>query len=70
MVLAIIELVCWLVIAYSALYIYRNNKVYKIRMKWIKEGDERLFTYTYTYMLHPKLNNWFGFKIPKEEDYK
>ena len=70
MILAIIEIVCWLVIGYCALYSYRNDKVYEIRMKWVEEGDERDEKYTYEYMLNPNLHNWFGFKIPKEEDYK
>lgn len=70
MILLIIEVVCWLVIGYCLLYLYRNNKVFEIRMKWVEEGDERYKKYTYEYMLHPNLNNWFGFKIPKEEDYK
>ena len=58
-----------LMVGYGIYQLFRNEKVFKIRMKWIETQDTRWHYFPYEYMLHPKKNNWFGFRFPKDEHY-
>lgn len=58
-----------LVLIYCIYQLKRNQKVYKIRTKWINEGDPRWDKYTYDYMFKPSFKNWLGLKFPNENDF-
>ena len=48
----------------------RNEKVYKIRGKWIDSGDCRHYKYSYDEMFKASARNLFGLKYPNEKDFK
>ena len=48
----------------------RNEKVYKIREKWIDSGDYRRYKYSYDEMFKASGSNLFGLKYPNEKDFK
>ena len=48
----------------------RNEKVYKIRIKWIVSGDCRHDKYSYDEMFKASRHNLFGLKYPNEKDFK
>lgn len=48
----------------------RIDAVYDIRVKWIHINDDRYYKYTFDEMLEANKQNWYGLKIPKEEDFK
>ena len=51
---------------YVFFQLYRNEKVYQIRMRWIDNHDKRIYKYTYDEMMTPSASNNYGFQIPKE----
>jgi len=65
-----ILLILILILIYGFYQLKRNQKIYKIRIKWIETDDSRWDKYTYKYMLNPNLKNWFGIKFPNEKDFK
>lgn len=64
-----ITIILVLVIIYGFYQLARNQKVYRIRINWIKDKDFRFYKYTYNDMFEPSLKNWLGFKFPSESDY-
>ena len=62
--------VCIFGIIYSSIQIKRVNRVYKIREKWIDSHNNKYGKYSYKDMLKGNKNNWYGIKMPKEEDFK
>ena len=67
----IILLITFLFVFIYIMYqLYRNHKVYKIRIKWIEEHNLKRFKYSYDFMFDPSKHNWFGFKWPREKNYK
>lgn len=59
-----------LLLAYLFYQLYRNDKVYEIRSKWIWSLDERYDQYSYDEMFLPSHKNWFGLKPPIDKDFK
>lgn len=60
-----------IIILIIAVYqVYRSNKATTIIYKWKFRDDPKQYTYTHTYIMLPRLSNWFGFKLPKEKDFK
>lgn len=66
----IISITCLAAIAYCLYQLRRNEQVFKVREKWIKDHDYRWDKYSYDFMMGPKKHNWFGFKWPKDSHYK
>ena len=64
------SVVCIFGIIYSSIQIKRVNRVYKIREKWIDSHNNKYGKYSYDDMLKGNKNNWYGIKMPKEEDFK
>ena len=64
------SIVCIFVIIYSSIQIKRVNRVYKIREKWINSHNDKYDKYSYGDVLKGNKNNWYGIKMPKEEDFK
>ena len=63
-------IVCIFEIIYNSIQIKRINMVYKIREKWINSHNDKYDKYSYGDMLKGNKNNWYGIKMPKEEDFK
>lgn len=56
-------------ILYCLYQLLRNQKVYEIRIKWIRTQDKRYGKYSYSEMFVQSAKNWFGFRWPKDEHY-
>jgi hypothetical protein len=54
---------------YCLYQLVRNRAVYRIRIKWINNNDERWEKYTYDEMFDPNPSNLFGLKFPNEKHY-
>ena len=63
-------IICVLVVIYSCIQIFRTNKVYTIRTKWVLSMDSKWDKYSFDEMLKIDRSTWFGLKVPKEEDFK
>lgn len=59
--------ICIICVIYQLL---RNNAVFFIRSKWTNKRDTRWYTYTYDEMFEPCKKNWYGFKYPRDKDFK
>jgi len=55
---------------YFLYQIIRIQRIFKIRMKWIKDGDRRYDTCSHKYMADPNKDNWYGFRLPMDKHYK
>ena len=64
-----VVIICIFGIIYSSIQIKRVNRVYKIREKWIDSHNNKYEKYSYDDMLKGNKNNWYGIKMPKEEDF-
>ena len=61
---------CIIFLLYCSLQLKRNNDIYKIRRKWIKQNDSRFDHYEYEEMFgNLTLRMWFGLRTPKDELY-
>ena len=49
---------------------YRIDAVYHIRFKWVETRDDRYHKYTFHEMCGFSVKNWFGFRYPKDKDFK
>ena len=58
-----------IVFVYGIYQLFRNNKVYKIRIKWIENDDPRHDYYSYDFMFVPSKYNWFGLKFPTDKAF-
>ena len=47
----------------------RNNKVLKIRLKWIADKDPRIEQYSYSKMNRASKKNWLGLIYPNENQF-
>ena len=62
-----------IIVIYLIWQLKRAARFGEIMDHWSFTGDPRFYKYTYTdiwVMINPCLKNWFGLKMPKEEDYK
>lgn len=59
-----------LFVGYMLYQIKRNHTVYDIRINWINTDDDRWNVYSYQEMFVPSKSNWYGFKFPKDSDFK
>ena len=72
-ILFILILLSAFIVIYLLLQLKRAAKFGEIMDYWNFIGDPRFNKYTYIdiwIMINPCLKNWFGLKMPKEEDYK
>lgn len=69
-ILGIGLIIVTILLSYFLFQFYRNNKVFLIRVKWIRAEDERYEQYSYDSMYDPSKSNWWGLKIPKEKHFK
>ena len=72
-ILFILILLSAFIVIYLLLQLKRAARFGEIMDHWSFTGDPRFYKYTYTdiwVMINPCLKNWFGLKMPKEEDYK
>lgn len=65
-----LSFICILGMLYNIRQFPRIDAVYDIRVKWIHINDDRYYKYTFDEMLEANKQNWYGLKIPKEEDFK
>lgn len=71
MIKLILAIFLILFIAYKIKRLIVNEKIYNIRINWIYQKDPRIDKYSYEDMLkHKKFKNLFGFKTPKDSDFK
>jgi len=60
-----------IILFYSIYQLFRNEKVYKIRIKWIDNDKWEVHKkYSYDDMMCANKKNWYGLKWPNENDYK
>lgn len=69
-----IDLIVMIVLGILLLYYFyqwaRNDRVYRIRIKWLNNDDARYPQYSYDEMYNPSKKNWFGLKFPKDKHFK
>lgn len=76
MIILMLEIIFALMVFYLCYQLIRNEVIYKIMMKWIKEDDERCVTYfekhpnLYEDVFLPNKKNWYGFRYPKDSHFK
>jgi hypothetical protein len=54
---------------YIIYQLVRNNRIYRIRIKWSNEEDKRFELYEHNFMFNPSKLNWYGLKYPKDTHY-
>ncbi len=54
---------------YLIYQLIRNNKVAKIRRKWVLSDDSRYNKYDYDYMYKPSKHNLYGLRFPRDVQY-
>lgn len=60
-----------IICVYFVYQLIRNQKVYNIRIKWLRNDElDRHMRYTYNEMMDPNKKNWYGLKFPNEKDYQ
>jgi len=64
-----ITTVAILTVAYLFYQLVRANLIATIRIDWVTDADPRFFKHSYDSMLNPSKQNWYGFRIPKDDHY-
>lgn len=59
-----------LILFYTFRQLKRIDLVFEIRIKWIRKNNNLYNKYSFEQMLKPIKSNWYGFKLPKENDFK
>ena len=54
---------------YICYQLVRANLIATIRIDWVTDADPRFFKHSYDSMLNPSKQNWYGFRIPKDDHY-
>ncbi len=68
--LKIIIIILFITALYCLYQLIRNQKIYRIRMKWIdKRNWHSYHKYSYNDMMFPCKDNWYGLKWPTERQY-
>ncbi len=64
-------LICMVVLFFYVVYqLLRNDAIFKLRVNWSLNSDERYGKYTYYGMFFPSLANWLGMRYPMDKHYK
>lgn len=59
-----------LLIFYCFYQLKRNSEVYRIKKRWLDNGDiDRCKRHPYDFMMDPSKHNNYGLKWPDEDDY-
>ena len=58
-----------LTVAFLCYQLVRANLIYSIRIEWLTDADPRFFKHSYDSMINPSKQNWYGFRVPKDDHY-
>lgn len=68
-ILSIIMIISILGLIYSIYQLIRNNAIYSLREKWLKENYTKYDMYSYEFMIKPSIHNYFGLQYPTEKKF-
>lgn len=69
-IISIPSIIISLLVIYIVIQAERIGRVNDIMYDWYMKRDNRRFRHSIDSMMKPSIKNWFGFKFPKDEDFK
>lgn len=70
LIIYLIPFIIILFFVYIVIQAERIDRVHDIMYDWCTKRDNRRFRHSIDSMIEPSIKNWFGFKFPKDEDFK